>query len=203
MLSARWQFQPGRRFRAYPVRQCTRACHQYATAGLATLWYRVKQSHEYMDVDICVIAYIIAGKRRQYQDRGYRTISRIAYQRTRDEKLPMEPNRFFKALGDLTRLRMLVLLGCKGELCVCELTHALDEIQPKISRHLAQLREIGVVLDRRQGQWIYYRLNPDLPAWARETLMATSGGVITQPPFNEDLQALTDMPNRPESACCG
>jgi ArsR family transcriptional regulator len=114
----------------------------------------------------------------------------------------MEADQFFKALGDLTRLRMLVLLRCEGELCVCELTHALDEIQPKISRHLAQLRELGVVLDRRQGQWIYYRLNPDLSTWAREVLMATSGGVITQPPFIDDLQALTEMPNRPESACC-
>jgi ArsR family transcriptional regulator len=114
----------------------------------------------------------------------------------------MEPDQFFKALGDLTRLRMLVLLSCEGELCVCELACALDEIQPKISRHLAQLRELGVVLDRRQGRWIHYRLNPDLPAWAREVLVAASDGVQTQTPFNEDLQALTDMPNRPESACC-
>jgi ArsR family transcriptional regulator len=114
----------------------------------------------------------------------------------------MKPDQLFKALSDLTRLRMLVLLSCEGELCVCELTHALDEIQPKISRHLAHLRELGVALDRRQGQWIYYRLNPDLPAWAREVLTATSGSVITQSPFNEDMQALTNMPNRPESACC-
>jgi ArsR family transcriptional regulator len=114
----------------------------------------------------------------------------------------MEADQFFKALSDLTRLRMLMLLCREGELCVCELTYALDEIQPKISRHLAQLREFGVVLDRRQGQWIYYRLNPDLPAWAREALMATSEGVITQSPFNADLQALSDMPNRPGSICC-
>lgn len=114
----------------------------------------------------------------------------------------MNADQFFKALSDLTRLRMLVLLSHEGELCVCELTHALDEIQPKISRHLAQLRELGVVLDRRQGQWIYYRLNPDFPAWACEVLMAASEGVIMLSPFNEDLQALTDMPNRPESACC-
>jgi ArsR family transcriptional regulator len=114
----------------------------------------------------------------------------------------MDADQFFKALSDLTRLRMLVLLSREGELCVCELTYALDEIQPKISRHLAQLRELGVVLDRRQGQWIYYRLNPALPAWAREALMATSGGVIAQSPFNADLQALSGMPNRPGSACC-
>jgi ArsR family transcriptional regulator len=114
----------------------------------------------------------------------------------------MEADHFFKALCDLTRLRMLVLLGREGELCVCELTHALNEIQPKISRHLALLREIGVVLDRRQGQWIYYRLNPDLPDWARTVLSATAEGVIAQSPFEEDRQSLHDMPNRPESACC-
>ena len=114
----------------------------------------------------------------------------------------MQPDQFFKALSNLTRLRMLMLLSCEGELCVCELTHALDDIQPKISRHLAHLREMGVVLDRRQGQWIYYRLDPDLPAWAQDALMATSAGVITQTPFNKDLQSLRGMPNRPESACC-
>jgi len=81
-------------------------------------------------------------------------------------------------------------------------THALGEIQPKISRHLALLREAGVVLDRRQGQWIYYRINPDLPMWTRQVITATTEGIVTQAPFNEDLQSLRDMPNRPESACC-
>jgi ArsR family transcriptional regulator len=113
-----------------------------------------------------------------------------------------QADQFFRILGDLTRLRVLTLLSREGELCVCELTHALGEIQPKISRHLALLRESRVVLDRRQGQWIYYRINPDLPAWAREVLAVTTGGVIRQPPFNEDLQSLRDMPKRPESACC-
>jgi ArsR family transcriptional regulator, arsenate/arsenite/antimonite-responsive transcriptional repressor len=114
----------------------------------------------------------------------------------------MEPEQFFKALGDLTRLRMLVLLHCEGELCVCELTHALGEIQPKISRHLAYLREAGLVLDRRQGKWIYYKLDPDSPAWIRDTLTATAEGMINQSPFTEDLLALRGMPNRPDSACC-
>ena len=114
----------------------------------------------------------------------------------------MKPDQFFKALSDLTRLRMLVLLSNEGELCVCELTHALDEIQPKISRHLAQLRELGVVLDRRQGQWIYYRINPDLPGWAWEVLAATAEGATTRAPFDQDLCALADMPYRPEKACC-
>ena len=115
---------------------------------------------------------------------------------------PVDPDRYFRALGDLTRLRMLVLLTSQGELCVCELTHALQESQPKISRHLAQLRELGVVLDRRQGQWIYYRMNPELPAWAREVLSATAGAVSLQDPFNQDLRALQDMQSQPQGACC-
>ena len=114
----------------------------------------------------------------------------------------IQAEQFFKIMGDPIRLRVLTLLSRQGELCVCEVTHALGEIQPKISRHLALLREAGVVLDRRQGQWIYYRLNPGLPAWAREVLTATAAGIVSQSPFNEDLQSLRDMPNRPESACC-
>jgi ArsR family transcriptional regulator len=109
---------------------------------------------------------------------------------------------FFRMLGDLTRLRVLALLSREGELCVCELTHALDEIQPKISRHLALLREAGVVLDRRQGQWIYYRLNPELPAWAQAVLAGTAEGIANQAPFNSDQLALSRMPDRPDSACC-
>ena len=114
----------------------------------------------------------------------------------------VDPEPFYKALADRTRLRMLLLLVSEGELCVCELTQALDEIQPKISRHLAQLRESGMVLDRRRGQWIYYRLNPGQPAWAREVLAVTCKGVQTQAPFRADLRALAKMLQRPEGACC-
>jgi len=108
----------------------------------------------------------------------------------------------FRALSDPTRLRCLMLLQREGELCVCELTHALNESQPKISRHLAQLRESGVVDDRRQGQWVYYRLREDLPSWAAEVLSVTAAGVAGQTPFADDHVALKDMPNRPGARCC-
>jgi ArsR family transcriptional regulator len=128
--------------------------------------------------------------------------SRMQSQTTRTRDMTMDPDLLYKALADTTRLRMLMLLVMEGELCVCELTHALDEIQPKISRHLAQLRESGVVQDRRQGQWIYYRINPNLPEWAREVLSATAEGVTMRPPFDRDLRTLVEMPDRPEKACC-
>jgi ArsR family transcriptional regulator len=105
----------------------------------------------------------------------------------------------FRALGDATRLRALMLLYAHGELCVCELTHALDEIQPKISRHLGMLREAGIVLDRRDGQWIHYCINPALPAWAREVLAATARA--STKPYARDHQRLKGTPNRPSARC--
>jgi ArsR family transcriptional regulator len=67
------------------------------------------------------------------------------------------------AVADATRRRILALLVKQGELCVCELTAALDDIQPKVSRHLGVLKEAGVVLSRREGTWMFYRLEPSLP----------------------------------------
>ena len=53
--------------------------------------------------------------------------------------------------------------------CV-NLAEQLELSQPKISRHLALLRNLSILLDQRQGQWVYYRLNPNLPEWANEVL---------------------------------
>lgn len=73
---------------------------------------------------------------------------------------------FAKALADDTRLRLILLIQDQQELCVCELLSALETSQPKISRHLAILRDNAVVMTRREGQWIFYRLHPNLPKWA-------------------------------------
>lgn len=61
------------------------------------------------------------------------------------------------AVADPLRLRSLALMDREGEVCVCELVAALDASQPKVSRHLAVLRGAGVVADRRDAQWVYYR----------------------------------------------
>ncbi|MBX6378662.1 MAG: arsenate reductase (thioredoxin) [Clostridia bacterium] len=63
----------------------------------------------------------------------------------------------FRALGDPTRLRILSLLR-DGELCVCELTAALEAPQPAVSQHLRRLRQAGLVSERRAGQWVFYAL---------------------------------------------
>ena len=66
-------------------------------------------------------------------------------------------SRLFKALGDETRLRIVALLSHR-ELCVCHIQEALGLSQPSVSRHLAVLRAAGVVEDRRERKWVYYRL---------------------------------------------
>ena len=85
----------------------------------------------------------------------------------------MEAVAFFHALSDATRLRCLSLVHERGELCVCELTRALQIAQPKISRHLALLRATGLVEVRREGVWMHYRLAADLPTWVSEVLAIT------------------------------
>lgn len=109
----------------------------------------------------------------------------------------------FRLLADETRLRCLVLLYREGELCVCELVHALDEAQPKISRHLAVLRDQGIVSDRRAGQWVYYRVAPGLPDWAHDILRDTASWAQNHDACRRDLRALAHMPGRPDIARCG
>lgn len=66
----------------------------------------------------------------------------------------------FKAFSDETRLRILKLLE-HGELCVCDLVAALEMVQPKVSFHLAILKEAGLVRDRKDGKWTHYKLSEE------------------------------------------
>lgn len=84
--------------------------------------------------------------------------------------MSLTPLQLFKNLSDETRLGIVLLLKEMGELCVCDLCAALDQSQPKISRHLAMLRESGLLLDRKQGKWVHYRLSPHMPAWAAQVI---------------------------------
>lgn len=110
----------------------------------------------------------------------------------------LEPSPFFRALADTTRLRCIALLQAEGELCVCELTYALAISQPKMSRHLAALRDVGVVADRRTGYWVHYRLHPALPPWAQYVIRDTVAGIADTEPFAGDAHRLAVMPERPQ-----
>jgi ArsR family transcriptional regulator len=116
--------------------------------------------------------------------------------------MEIQYRQFFRLLSDDTRLRCLLLMQQQGELCVCELVHALGLVQPKVSRHLAALRDAGVVTDRRSGQWIYYQIDPDLHAWARQVIEAIVSEASLRAPFVNDLASLAQMPNRPSAARC-
>ena len=67
--------------------------------------------------------------------------------------------RWFGALSDETRLRLIALLS-EGEQCVCDLTDALQAAQSRLSFHLKVLKEAGLVTDRKDGRWVYYTLEP-------------------------------------------
>lgn len=88
----------------------------------------------------------------------------------------METETLFHALSDATRREILVELIQRGECCVCHLYEALDMPQPRVSRHLAVLREAEVVQTRREGLWVHYSLNPDLPDWANTVLKGMAQG---------------------------
>ncbi|MEE9355768.1 MAG: metalloregulator ArsR/SmtB family transcription factor [Methylococcaceae bacterium] len=114
----------------------------------------------------------------------------------------MSPAKFFKCLSDDTRLRCVSLLQKEGKLCVCELTTALALSQPKISRHLASLRQCGLLQDSREGQWVYYQINSQLPEWIFPLLKNSLTAVESTGLLKQDLERLRQMENRPETAIC-
>ena len=124
------------------------------------------------------------------------------YEKSYITAMNISADEFFAALANPIRLRSLALLAQEEELCVCELIYALGMSQPMISRHLAQLRKSGLVQDRREGQWIYYRLHQALPSWALKSLQVVVEGIKQQAPYAADFATLKDMPNRPGASCC-
>jgi ArsR family transcriptional regulator len=117
----------------------------------------------------------------------------------------------YKALSEETRLRVLKLLE-HGELCVCDIVAALDMIQPKVSFHLAVLKEAGLIKDRKQGKWTHYRID-DADIFKRFLLLSTLERISTET-VSEDIRRLKafleikhqkanvlSMPNK--TACCG
>ncbi len=102
--------------------------------------------------------------------------------------------RFFQALGDMTRLRLLNLMGSQ-EICVCYFTEILGQPQPKISRHLAYLRSAGVVSARREGRWMHYRIVMPPHIGATRILQETLAWLKEDRTMQADRARLT-------KACC-
>jgi len=112
----------------------------------------------------------------------------------------MPPLDLFKALSDLTRLQSLLLIHQETELCVCELMVALELSQPKISRHLALLRDTNLLETQKRGQWVFYRISSQLEAWVVNIIEHAS----SQQDLIELSQRLHTMGDRPERTqhCC-
>jgi ArsR family transcriptional regulator len=117
----------------------------------------------------------------------------------------------FKALSEDTRLRILKLLE-RGELCVCDIVAALDAIQPKVSFHLAVLKEAGLIKDRKQGKWVHYRID-DSDMFRRFLILSTlerisEGSVMKESKRLKDfLKIKTEKSNvvtlKNKAICCG
>lgn len=102
--------------------------------------------------------------------------------------------RFFQALGDNTRLRLLNLMEDQ-EICVCYFVEILAQGQPKISRHLAYLRRAGIVDARREGKWMHYRIVMPPNIGAAQVLRQTLAWLKEDRVMQADRARLT-------KACC-
>jgi Predicted transcriptional regulators len=96
---------------------------------------------------------------------------------------------FFMALADKTRLRLLNLLR-RNEICVCFFTEVLGESQPKISRHLAYLRNAGIVEARRDGKWVHYRIVQPKDEYAARVLQDTLAWLESKEEMQRDYEKL-------------
>jgi len=117
----------------------------------------------------------------------------------------------FKALSDETRLRIVKLLE-KGELCVCDIVAALNIVQPKASFHLGVLRDAGLIMGRREGKWMHYRIH-DSDVF-RRMLILTTLEMLTERIMIEDKKRLAAFRksrgavlalqgSAVEGSCCG
>lgn len=107
---------------------------------------------------------------------------------------PFDLVRFFAALADPTRLRLLNLMAGR-EVCVCYFVEILKQSQPKISRHLAYLRKAGIVSARREGKWMHYSIQQPGDAAAVSVLNAVFASLRESKEMQADLSRL-------DRACC-
>lgn len=92
-----------------------------------------------------------------------------------------QESRFFKSLADETRLQILWLLMVQEELCVCDIMGVLGITQSKASRHLRYLYNLGLVSDRREGLWMYYRIAVSPGSWQEKQLRLLAEMLQDQP----------------------
>jgi ArsR family transcriptional regulator len=107
----------------------------------------------------------------------------------------------FKAFSDRTRLRLLNLLSA-GEACVCDLVDVIGAPQPKVSRHLAYLRRAGLVVGRKDGLWMHYRLAPATSEFHKSLLNCLACCFQSVPELAKDSRRLERKTGCSSSDCC-
>ena len=107
-----------------------------------------------------------------------------------------------KAIADPSRIRILKLLE-SGELCVCQITTVLGLATATISKHLAALKVAGLLQQRRDGKWVYYRLaERALNAYAPQFLAMVAASLADDPTIAEDHRLLTMVNDVPVQVLC-
>ncbi|HEX8287909.1 MAG TPA: metalloregulator ArsR/SmtB family transcription factor [Pyrinomonadaceae bacterium] len=104
----------------------------------------------------------------------------------------LEMENLFLALSDKTRLRLLNLMR-GGEVCVCFFSEVLGESQPKVSRHLAYLRNAGIVSTRRDGKWVHYQIEHPSNSHSARILEDTLKWLKEQGNMQADYEKLIDI----------
>ncbi|MBK6287887.1 MAG: metalloregulator ArsR/SmtB family transcription factor [Gammaproteobacteria bacterium] len=114
----------------------------------------------------------------------------------------IEKTRLFATLSNAVRLRCLYLLASNGEVCVCEVVEALGITQPAASKALTGLKSAGLVRDRREANWIYYRLESELPDWIGTIVRATVAELNNCATCVADQQRFKRLVARPRALAC-
>jgi DNA-binding transcriptional ArsR family regulator len=110
-----------------------------------------------------------------------------------------------KALSDENRVRILMALNGRDELCVCQLIDMLQLAPSTVSKHLFILRNARLVLGRKEGRWMYYRLNTDVvaPEAVAGALSWVIRSVADDPRVREDDERLNAILSQPPESKCG
>jgi ArsR family transcriptional regulator len=107
-------------------------------------------------------------------------------------KQDFDIERFFRALADYTRLRLLNLMG-DDEVCVCFFVEVIGTNQPKISRHLAYLKNAGIVAARREGKWMHYRIVDPPDFYAAQILQDVRLWLAADRKMQQDRKRLVNV----------
>ncbi len=107
-----------------------------------------------------------------------------------DNTFDME--KFFAALADRTRLRLINLMG-DDEVCVCYFAEVIGTNQPKISRHLSYLKKVGLVQVRRDWKWSHYRVTEPKNERAAKVFREIREWLSSEPEMQKDRKKLVNL----------